>query len=125
MLRYVVPEGGELAPNLTNLLQQMTQLTVFCQVARAEVDVRTLELVAEALAGLTALDGNYLPRFHFVPREVAEVIATSFDDIKAGVTPVGEDWRHPYVFALQELIETVFAGPDEDPKERFVNATLF
>jgi hypothetical protein len=61
----------------------------------------------------------------FVPHEVAEVIAASLEDIKAGVKPVCEDWRHPYVFTLQELIETVFAGPDEDPRERFVNATLF
>jgi hypothetical protein len=125
MLRFVMPDVGKYAPALTKLLQQMMQLTVLSTGARADTDPRTLESIANGLTDLVCVKKNYMPRFNFSPHDVIDVIAQSLDEIKAQVKPVSVDWVHPVVYSLQELIETVFAGPEEDPKERLVNAVLF
>jgi hypothetical protein len=125
MLRFVMPDVGEKAPNLTKLLQQMMQITVFSPAARNEADSATFMAVAEALTDLTRLRGNYVPRNNFSPQNLAELITVSLDEIKAALKPLNELQLHPFVYSLQEFIETIFMGPDEDPKRKLAGAVLF
>jgi hypothetical protein len=124
MLQFVIPEMKAVAPALTNLLEQVGQAAFLSAASGSESDSEALVSVANAFAELTRLKGNYIPRFNYRPEKVTELIATYTDEIKAAVKPVGDGWTHPFVFSLQELIETIFAGADENPKERLRDAVL-
>jgi hypothetical protein len=125
MLRFVMADVGDKAPHLAKLLQGIMQIVIFSPAARQEFDRATLLTVGDTLLQLTKLRGNSVPRKHVTAAEVADAIVGSLDDIKANVKPVQPTWVHPVVYSLQELIETMFAGIDEDHRQKLASGILF
>jgi hypothetical protein len=125
MLRFVMADVGEKAPQLSKLLQGMMQITVFSQTCRGECELETFDRVAEALVDLTRLEGNYVPRTNFSPLDFVECIAPLIDEIKGAVKPPAPGALHPLVFSLLEVIENALIGPDDDLRQKLIGAIIF
>jgi hypothetical protein len=125
MLRYVMADVGSRVPHMTKLLQGMMNITVFSPQMRQECTMATLVAVAECLLDLTRLKSNNVPKDLFRPDELIDVIAGSLGDILTNIAVASQPPYHPAVYSLQELIETVFMGVDEDPKQKLVGSVLF
>jgi hypothetical protein len=85
----------------------------------------TFVAVAECLLELTRLKSNSVPKDLFRADELIDVIAGSLGDILSNIPTASRPPYHPAVYSLQELIETVFMGADEDPRQKLVGSVLF
>jgi hypothetical protein len=118
MLRFVMADVAEKVPHLTKMLQNLMQITVFNPTVRKECEKAVFDAVAEMLLELLKLPANNVPRWPFSLQELAEAIGASLDDVKANVRPGTRTAVHPVVISVQELIETVFVGTDDDHRQK-------
>jgi hypothetical protein len=125
MLRYVMADVGSRLPHTTKLLQGMMNITVFSPQMRQECIMAAFVAVAECLLDLTRLKGNTVSKELFRADELIDVIAGSLSEILTNIAAASHPPYHPAVYSLQEFIETVFMGADEDPRQKLVGSVLF
>jgi hypothetical protein len=125
MLRFVMADVGGKAPHLAKLMQSIMQLAIINPAVRQEYDQAIFQTVGDNMLQLTRLRGNSVPRTKVSPSDLAEVIAGALDDVIAQVAPPAKAGVHPIVFSLQQLIEVVFTGTDEDHRLKLQTGTLF
>jgi hypothetical protein len=125
MLRFVMADVAEKVPQLTKMLQVLMQITVFNPAIRNDCEKALFDAVAEMLLELLRLPANNVPRSPFAIQDLAEAIGAALEDVKGYVRQAAAPGAHPVVISVQELIETVFVGTDEDHREKLATGTLF
>jgi hypothetical protein len=125
MLRYVMAEvSPQLPPERIPLLQQIMNITVFKQETRQlGCDVRDFRAIAEFLLDLIKLKANSIRKEGFVMDQLVESVTIVVDNVLTLLKKPQSD--HPIVWSIQELLETVFAGVEDDYKERVAGSADF
>jgi hypothetical protein len=125
MLRYVMAEiSPKLLPERIPLLQQIMNIVVFKQETRQlGCDVRDFRAIADFLLDLIKLKTNSIRKEGFVMDQLIESVIIVVDNVLNLLKKPQPE--HPIVWSIQELLETVFTGVEDDYKERVAGSTDF
>jgi hypothetical protein len=98
-------------------MQQVMNIAVFKPgMNQATTAKDVLMAMADFLMGLTVLKTNWVPKDGLDFDKLIEVMCDSLPQIMAKLNVQRTLKDHPVVFSIQELIETCFTGPNEDPR---------
>jgi hypothetical protein len=121
MLRHILAEIGSRLGSASQL-QQVMNLTVFrATMKETQPDHRMFRVIAEFLLGLTILKDNSVPKDSFTVLDLLCVVLEVLDGIISYVSSMPKPPVPLVAYTVQDLIETFFTGPDEDPRDR-INA---
>jgi hypothetical protein len=118
MLRHIM---AEMTPQLESVstLQQVMNVSVFkTNMKEIPPEDKMFRIIADALLGLTILKDNSVPKDSFTVSDLLCVILEVLDGVISRVSSNSQPPVPPVAYTVQDLIETFFTGPDDDPRDR-------
>jgi hypothetical protein len=118
MLRHIMAEMGKKLGQVESF-QPVMNVSIFrANNEKTPHNSPMFKTTAEFLLGLVMLKDNSVPKDSFIVQDFVCVILEVLEDVISYISSTQQPTIQPIAYTVQELIETFFTGPDDDPRER-------